>query len=98
MKLPVSHLIPGMKLSRPVYGQKGQMLLNVGIELTPSYIKSLKEHGVLAVAVESVHDLNLKETELVLEESIRAEAMTTLQNWVETNRKQEGFTGVVARV
>ncbi len=98
MNLPVSHLIPGMKLSRPVYGQKGQMLLNVRVELTPSYIKSLKEHGVLAVAVESVHDLNLKETELILEENTRAEAMVTLQNWVETNRKQEGFASVVARV
>jgi HD-GYP domain-containing protein (c-di-GMP phosphodiesterase class II) len=98
MNLPVSHLVPGMKLSRPVYGQKGQMLLNVGVKLTPTYIRGLTEHRVLAVAVETIHDVNVKETEMVLEESIRAEAMVNLQNWVETNRKQEEFTGVVETV
>jgi HD-GYP domain-containing protein (c-di-GMP phosphodiesterase class II) len=101
MKLPVSHLIPGMRLSRPVYGQKGQLLLNKGVELTSSYIKGLKEHHVLAVSVGSIPcgtALNDQEAELILEESIRAQAMASIQNWVEANRKQEEFASVVESV
>ena len=53
MKLPISHLIPGMKLSRPVYGLKGQMLLNRGVDLTLSYISGLQRNNVLAVTVKA---------------------------------------------
>ena len=98
MNLPVSHLTPGMRLSRPVYGHKGQMLLNKGVELTSSYIKGLKEHRVLAVAVECIQDLNCMEALDVLEESIRVEAMASIQTWVETNRKQEEFSKVCESV
>ncbi len=94
MNLPVTHLTPGMKLSRPVYGQKGQMLLNRGIELTTSYIKGLKEHRVLAVAVEGIIDLDCTGAVEILEESIRVEAMGSIQSWVETNRKQEEFAKI----
>ncbi len=98
MNLPVSHLTPGMRLSRPVYGHKGQMLLNKGVELTSSYIKGLKEHRVLAVAVEYSQDLGCKEALEVLEEGIRAEAMESIQTWVETNRRQEEFARVYESV
>jgi HD-GYP domain-containing protein (c-di-GMP phosphodiesterase class II) len=94
MNLPVTHLTPGMKLSRPVYGQKGQMLLNRGIELTTSYIRGLKEHRVLAVAVEGIIDLDCTEAVEILEESIRADAMGSVQSWVEANRKQEEFARI----
>ena len=98
MNLPVSHLTPGMRLSRPVYGHKGQMLLNKGVELTSSYIRGLKEHRVLAVVVECSQDLNCTEVLEVLEESIRVEAMEAIQTWVETNRKQEDFARVYESV
>ncbi len=94
MNLPVSYLAPGMKLSRPVYGQRGQMLLNRGMELTTSYIRGLKEHRVLAVAVEGIIDLDYTEAVEILEESICVEAMGSIQSWVETNRKQEGFARI----
>jgi HD-GYP domain-containing protein (c-di-GMP phosphodiesterase class II) len=87
-----------MQLSRPVYGQKGQMLLNRGIELTTSYIKGLKEHRVLAVAVEGIIDFDCTDAVEILEESIRVEAMVSIQNWVETNRKQEGFVRIYEHV
>jgi HD-GYP domain-containing protein (c-di-GMP phosphodiesterase class II) len=83
-----------MKLLRPVYGPKGQMLLNRGIGLTASYIKGLKEHRVLAVAVEGIIDLDCMEAVEILEEDIRLEAMGSIQGWVETNRKQEEFVKV----
>ena len=74
------------------------MLLNRGVELTSSYIQGLKEHHVLAVAVECVQDLNCSQAMDVLEESIRVEAMESIQSWVETNRKQEDFAGVYESV
>ncbi len=102
MKLPVSHLIPGMKLSRPVYGYKGQMLLNSGVELTSSYIYALRRHKVLAVVVESlpgcIYGINEKEAELLLEERIRIRAMASLQEWVESGRKHEYFENIVEQV
>jgi len=93
MKLPVFLLVPGMRLARPVYGQKGQMLLNRGVELTTSYIKGLKEHRVLAVVVEGIIDLDGAAAE-VLEESVLAEALESVQAWVDTNRKQEEFARI----
>jgi HD-GYP domain-containing protein (c-di-GMP phosphodiesterase class II) len=97
MNLPVSNLIPGMKLSRPVYGQKGQLLLNKGVNLTSSFIKGLKEHRVLAVAVELIDNLDLSGAVEILEESVRVDAMESIQNWVE-NRKRDEFARVYESV
>lgn len=98
MKLPVSHLIPGMRLSRSVYGQKGQLLLRRGMNLTSPYISSLSHHNVLAVSVESMPGFDDMNAESILEESIRSYAMASLQRWVETNRKQQEFAGVIESV
>jgi HD-GYP domain-containing protein (c-di-GMP phosphodiesterase class II) len=98
MKLPVSFLIPGMKLSRPVYGLKGQMLLNRGVELTLSYISGLKRNNVLAVTVESMPGFDDLEAEQVLEENVRVRAMASILNWVESNKKRKQFADVVDNV
>ncbi len=98
MKLPVSHLIPGMRLSRPVYGLKGQMLLNRGVELTGSYINGLKRNIVLDVFVESMPGFDDMEAEHILEENVRVQALASIQNWVETNTKQKQFSDVVNSV
>ncbi len=98
MKLPVSHIIPGMRLSRPVYGLKGQMLLNRGVELTLSYISGLKRNNVLAITVESMPGFDDMEAEEILEESVRVRAMASILNWVETNKKRKQFFDVVDSV
>ena len=98
MKLPVSHLVSGMRLSRPVYGLKGQMLLNRGVELTTPYINGLKRNNVLAVTVESMPGFDDTEAEHILEESVRIQAMTSIQNWVETNTQRQQFVDVVDSV
>lgn len=98
MKLPVSHLTPGMKLARPVYGLKGQMLLNRGVELTSSYIQGLKSHHILAVTVEGIIGLNEREAENILDEAIRAQAMQSVQNWAQSNRKKDDFSAVTDNV
>ena len=98
MNLLVSYLMPGMKLSRPVYGQKGQMLINRGVELTPRYIEALQEHGVLAVAVESICDLDSQRAETALEESVLVRAAASFQNWIERNNDQSEIAEIVASV
>jgi HD-GYP domain-containing protein (c-di-GMP phosphodiesterase class II) len=94
MKLPVSHLAPGMKLARPVYGLKGQMLLNRGVELTTSYILGLRRHNILAVTIESILDLDERDAENILEVSIRAQAMASIETWVQNNKGQKQFSAV----
>jgi HD-GYP domain-containing protein (c-di-GMP phosphodiesterase class II) len=98
MKLPVSHLVPGMRLARPVYGLKGQMLLNRGAYLTTSYILGLRRHDILAVVVESIFDLDEVNAENILEESVRAQAMASIESWVQTNRRQRQFSPVIDSV
>ncbi len=98
MKLPVTHLIPGIRLSRSVYGQKGQLLLRNGVKLTSSYITSLKRHNVLAVMVESLSGYDDVEAENILEESTRIHAMASMRNWLGKNRRQKEFTDVIESV
>ncbi len=98
MKLPVSHLLPGIRLSRSVYGQKGQLLLRKGVKLTSSYIASLQRHNVLAVMVESLAGYDNVEAENILEESTRIHAMASMQRWLATNRRQKEFAGVIESV
>ena len=87
MKLPVSHITPGMKLSRPVYGLNGQMLLNRGVALTTSYIMGLRRHNILAVTIEGLLDLDEQDVKNVLEENIRAQAMASIETWVQNNKR-----------
>ncbi len=94
MKLPVSHLAPGMKLAKPVYGLKGQMLLNRGVELTTSYIIGLRRHNILAVMIDSILDLDERYAENILEESIRAQAMASIETWAQNNKGPKQFSVV----
>jgi len=98
MKLPVSHLAPGMRLARPVYGLKGQMLLNRGVELTTSYILGLRSHNILAVTIESILDLDERDAENILEESVRAQAMASIETWVQNNKGQKRISTVMDSV
>jgi HD-GYP domain-containing protein (c-di-GMP phosphodiesterase class II) len=98
MKLPVSHLTPGMKLARPVYGLKGQMLLNRGVKLTTSFILGLRRHHILAVMIEGIIDLDERDAENILEESVRTQALASIEAWVQNNKKQRHFATVMDSV
>jgi HD-GYP domain-containing protein (c-di-GMP phosphodiesterase class II) len=87
-----------MRLSKPVYGLKGQMLLNREVELTTPYISGLKKNNVLAVAIESMPGFDDLEAEQILEENVRVRAMSSILNWVETNKKRKQFVDVVDSV
>jgi HD-GYP domain-containing protein (c-di-GMP phosphodiesterase class II) len=87
-----------MRLAKPVYGMKGQILLNRGVELTVSYILGLKRHNVLAVVVDGIIDIDEQEAENILEERIRAQAMAAIQSWVLSSSRQKEFSSVVDSV
>lgn len=82
MKLPTSHLLPGMKLNRAVYGSQGEILLNRGTVLTSRYIFSLKRCGVLAVEVETGLPVDEISANNAIIDQVKAEVMNSLQNWV----------------
>ncbi|MCF6095664.1 HD-GYP domain-containing protein [Thermovorax subterraneus] len=92
MKLPTTHLKPGMKLEKPVYGSCGELLLNRNIVLTKRYIEALKKNNVLVVEVEG--PIPLKEVEVKEELSvvIRAGAMQQLYSFV--NRKDISIVSI----
>ncbi len=98
MKIPISHLAPGMKLLRPVVGLRGQLLLNRGVELTTSYIESLKRYRVLAVSIESMPGLDDIVAEDALEERTRVQAYLSITRWVGSRRKTAEFPSVVETV
>lgn len=98
MKLPVSYLLPGMVLARPVYGLKGELLLSKGAKLTASHIFALRRRGVLAVQVQGPLPFDFLDARKVLEDEVRVEAMNAVRTWVERGRNRNDFTGVVEQV
>lgn len=99
MKLPVSHLAPGMVLARPVYGPRGEMLLNRGAALTAPRIKALGRSGVLAVHVEGpVSGAALEDAERVLQEELRVHTMNVVRSWAEHGSRRVNFASVVEQV
>ncbi|MGB9793346.1 MAG: HD-GYP domain-containing protein [Thermacetogeniaceae bacterium] len=98
MKLPVSYLLPGMVLARPVYGLKGELLLNKGTVLTASYIFALRRRGVMAVHVQGPLPFDPTEALKVLDDEVRAEAMNAVRVWVERGRRRADFSGVIDQV
>jgi len=99
LKLPTSYLLPGMVLARPVYGPRGEMLLNRGVTLTPQYISGLRRCGVLAVHVEGPVPLEvLEKAKQTLEEEVRAHTMNVVRSWAEHGVKKVNFASVVEQV
>jgi HD-GYP domain-containing protein (c-di-GMP phosphodiesterase class II) len=87
-----------MRLLRPVYGLRGQLLLNRGVELTSSYIEALKRYNVLAVSIASMPGLDDIIEENALEERIRVQAMLSITRWAESRRRKAEFPSVIETV
>jgi HD-GYP domain-containing protein (c-di-GMP phosphodiesterase class II) len=73
----VEYLKPGLVLGRPLYDNRGNVLLNRGITLTGSYIASLKAKGFEFVYIRDENDLDI-EPEEDLSPATRARAKSTL--------------------
>ncbi len=77
-KVPVSYLMPGMRLARPVLGDKGEVYLNTGVTLTQRYIEKLSAIGFCAVYVEDKL-LNGVEIRDVVTEKTRRDAIVEVR-------------------
>lgn len=79
----MDQLVPGMRINWPVYGPKGELLLNKGTVLMDRYIFALKRCGVMAVRIESMDGIDEGAVEEAIEERVRLETMSTVRMWAE---------------
>lgn len=77
-KVPVDSLKPGMRVAKPVFDDRGTVLLNYGVELKEEYIKNLRKFKIPAVYIIDgvtsdvwVEDVILDETRQKAKESVR---------------------------
>lgn len=97
MKLSVSYLKPGMVLESPIYSNQAKLLLNSNYTLTTTHIESLKEIGILAVNIKSdvALNLNLEETNNVLDDEIKIEVLNNVRDFVEQKMTKESYQALV---
>lgn len=94
-KTPLSAVKPGMELARPVYGIKGEILLNVGTKLKPKYIRNLLLMGVGSVYIKDERLADVKQDELINEKT-KQEAHLLIKNmFTETSEGGENFKNIV---
>lgn len=51
-KIPVSKLVAGMKLAKPVAAKNGMVMLGEGVELTANWIERIQDMGIAYIFVE----------------------------------------------
>lgn len=79
LRLSTSFLAPGMKLSRPIFGPGGELLLQAGAVLTARNIISLRRSGVLSVDMEG--PVSLEDDRDVVTDEVRYSVMTIVREW-----------------
>ncbi|MEN6411863.1 MAG: HD-GYP domain-containing protein [Veillonellales bacterium] len=77
-RISISHLKPGMTLSRNIFSADGLLLLNVGIKLTRNYISRLKKLGIASVYVDNPLLTDIEAPEIIQEET-RVKAIATVK-------------------
>jgi putative nucleotidyltransferase with HDIG domain len=75
----VANLTPGLIIGRPVIDDKGQVLLNKGVELSPLYIEALREKGYPHVYIADADEGIVVEGDEDLNPVTRSKAIQTLQ-------------------
>lgn len=81
-RVPVSALLPGMRIAREVVGGHGGVYLQTGVILTHKYIRKLAELGFVSVYVRDglLGDLHVAEAEDVVRDETRREAVSGVRN------------------
>ena len=71
---------PGMKIGRNIYRSSGEILLAIGVELTPKYIDRLEELGIpiLYIQDESMSKIEIDD---VISEKTSTKLMTYLLSY-----------------
>lgn len=98
MKILVSHLTPGMVLTRSIYGPEGRLLLHAGVALTAKYIYSLKKYNVLAVSIQSTLDESLAPDENALEDEVKLCAAAAVRQWATGKMSIKQYSAMVHSV
>jgi HD-GYP domain-containing protein (c-di-GMP phosphodiesterase class II) len=84
-----------MIVAYPIYGNKGELLLQRETELTSRNIAALCKRKVMAIYVKTgiMLDDELDSTQKILDESIRAETLALVQDWAE-HRNPRTYTRI----
>lgn len=86
-KVPVWALQPGMKTGRPLYDNKGMLLLNAKVSIKSKYIHNLKMLGINAIYIEDdiIPDVSIED---VIVDETRTKAQTMVRDILENIEKQ----------
>ncbi|MGH2371265.1 MAG: HD-GYP domain-containing protein, partial [Chloroflexota bacterium] len=86
-RVPIQYLAPGQILTRPLYNERGDILLNSGVELTERFIRLLGGHGVASVFVRQPGDQEDVEPEDIVTERVRVAALANVRKVFEVAAK-----------
>ncbi|MGH2351070.1 MAG: HD-GYP domain-containing protein, partial [Chloroflexota bacterium] len=86
-RVPIQYLAPGQILARPLYNERGDILLNSGVELTERFIRLLGGHGVASVFVRQPGDQEDVEPEDIVTERVRVAALANVRKVFEVAAK-----------
>jgi HD-GYP domain-containing protein (c-di-GMP phosphodiesterase class II) len=81
-RVTVDQLRPDQLLGRRIYNERGDILLEAGVSLTPAYISLLKEHGVSVVYVRELGDDDVEPVDIV-SEHVRTTAIGLVHRFFE---------------
>ncbi|KYO66484.1 HD-GYP domain-containing protein [Thermovenabulum gondwanense] len=82
MKIPIDFLTPGMRVQKPLFGRRGELLLNRGVTLSDSLITLLKKNNILTVDVEGPVPFDEYQIKDTISEKLRQAALNTLMDWI----------------
>src|SRR4030066_892363 len=88
-------LEPGKLLGRPIYNEKGTLLLGKGVAVTARYLRRLKEMGYSSVYIEEkgYEDIEVKD---VISDRTRMEAVSTISETFESVRASDSRSDKVS--
>ncbi|OGG05383.1 MAG: hypothetical protein A3F83_15570 [Candidatus Glassbacteria bacterium RIFCSPLOWO2_12_FULL_58_11] len=88
-------LEPGKQLGRPIYNEKGTLLLGKGVAVTARYLRRLKEMGYSSVYIEEkgYEDIEVKD---VISDRTRMEAVSTISETFESVRASDSRSDKVS--
>lgn len=77
--LPLQQCQPGMRLGKPIFNDEGLILLNEGMELTPTILQRLEQYGIYHVYIEDARTEDIESRDVVSPE-IRARAVVEVRS------------------
>jgi len=98
MRVHISAAEPGNRLSRPVHGVLGQLLLNEGKTLTEKTIMRLQALGVTRVWIEKEDNVNPNPPDALISAETRQRAQQMLQRFAADPRQESTAQEIVGEI